>query len=144
MSDEQPAEKPTVEIARPPDWAIALTEKVVNGFDHLNDRLDTVESNLDIQGASVREVSQRVTRMEQWKDDIEDRLRSNSQRARSASEVDATHDAAIAELHKKVDHLTSGIDKLVTVTGNPTVRKVAYALATALLGYLAAKGWLVK
>lgn len=151
MSDEKPPEKPTVQMVRPPDWAIALTEKVTTGFAAVNERLGNVEANIELQGGSVLDVGKRVTLIEERLGKTEERLATNSVRARSASEVDVQHDATIASIVTDVALLktsqakqTAILERLDAIAANPMVRRVAYAIGGLILTYLAARGVLPK
>lgn len=128
----------------PPDWAIALTERVTQGFTSVNQRLDTIESNVDLQGVTVRDVQQRMTAQETRMNALEDRQASNSMRVKDGSKVDLAHDAAIAELKTKVDESLAILTRLDKVAANPMVRRVAYAVGVALLAWLSAKGLVLK
>ncbi len=84
-----PDEKNTIEMAKVPDWAIALTEKVTHGFARVDSRLDTMEANLDLQKVQVVDLTQRVSRQEQRAD-------TNSMRAKMNTDEDLAREAAIA------------------------------------------------
>lgn len=146
MADEQgpPRQPTTVQMQAPPDWAIALSEKVAQGFNSVNARLDTIETNVEIQGHTAQDLAKRMTNLEERAGKIEDRQASNSMRARSASQVDMTHDAAIAELKQKVDASLAILERLDKVAANPMVRRVAYAVGVALLAWLSAKGLVLR
>lgn len=151
MSDEQPPEKKTVEFARPPDWAIALTEKVTTGFAAVESRLDTMETNIEIQGDSVKNIAGRMTSLEARVGRVEERQETNSVRAKSTTETDHQQDAAIAQILVDVQGLKETqttqlaiLHRLDAIAANPMVRRVAYAIGGAVLAYLSAKGMLAK
>lgn len=129
---------------KPPAWAVALQQTMTVGFDAVEKRLDTMEANLELQGGSVHDLGRRMTLLEERVGKTEDKQHSDSLRARAMSDVDLSHDAAIAQLHEKMDRLIGIGDRLEKVAGNPTVRRVGYAVAMALLGYLTAKGWIAR
>ncbi len=176
MSDEPkgpgPDYRPTSKLEQVPAWAIALTEKMnqlttttATGFSSIESRLDTVESNLDIQGGSMRELSKRMTRIEDWKDGVDSRLDQGSLRAKTTSEVDLKHESNFGTVFtrldtqdKKLETLeanqveaakeraeTAGYvkevrDSVVGVINNPKVRALAKALWGLAMAYAAAKG----
>lgn len=139
-ADEQgpPKQPTTVQLPAVPDWAIELTKSVKSGFQTVNQRLDTIETNQDLQGATVRDLQQRMTLMET-------RQANNSERVRGASEVDLKHDAAIASLIQKVDAIAEKPDTAALVLAEmkkaattPTGQKVLGSLATLVMLVLAA------
>lgn len=139
--------KTTVEMQAPPDWAIALSEKVSQGFASVDSRLDALETNLDLQGGAVKDVGRRLTTLEERVGKIEDRQDTSSVRARSVTENDSKQDAAIAQLVTDVAELKETqktqlaiLQRLDKVAANPMVRRVAYAIGLAILGYLGARG----
>lgn len=160
MSDTQPSqrapslkpeEKPTVEMAPPPAWAIDLAKRVNEGFSLVDNRLAKVEAELkaDIQlvANDLSVVKDRVRLAERRLDDADERAKSNSIRAKSLSEEDAKQDSAIATLVQDVAALKETqatqlaiLARLDKVAANPMVRRVAYAAGGAVLAYLAARG----
>lgn len=139
MPDDKPQNtKTTVEMAAPPDWAIALTKKVVDGFTAVEKRLDAIETNVDLQGNTVRDVQQRMTAQEARLNGVEDRVTNASLRVRQGSQVDVSHDAAIADLKQKMEDALGILTELRGVAANPLVRRVAYAAGTVVLLYLGA------
>jgi len=142
-----PKQPTTVEMPRPPDWAISLTEKVSRGFATVNGRLDALSENVEILQHDAKDTKARIGRLERRADDMDARATTASMRARSASEVDAKHDAAIAHVVTKVSALEEKTDDAIAtlahlrkVTEHPMVRRVAYLVGLALLSYLTAKG----
>ena len=122
-----------------------------NGFQSINSRLDTIETNQEIQGDTVRDVAKRMTETEIRISKFEDRANLNSLRAKHTSDVDLKHDAAISSIMTDVANLketqTTQLDilkRLDAVAANPMVRRIAYILASTTLSYLAIKGWIVK
>jgi hypothetical protein len=108
MSDTQPSqraialkpdEKPTVEMAPPPAWAVELSKRVVDGFASVEARLDTVETNVTILVDDKRSVNDRLSRIETWKEnEVNARLSANSERVRGESSVNLKQDAVISTL----------------------------------------------
>lgn len=153
-----PDYKPTAQIEKPPAWAISIMERMNTGFASLERRLDLVESNVDITGSTVRELSSRVTRVEDWRLAVDDRINRHSGGTRQLSQNDGKQDAAIANaitrlervetavssIETKTDRQTAILERLNDVAANPMVRRVAYAVGGAVLAYLTARGWLPK
>lgn len=151
MSEGQPPEKPTTQLPAVPQWAIELTMNVKQGFAAVESRLDVMESNLELQGGSVVDIGKRLTSIESRVGEAEARLNNGSLRAKELSGVDLKHDAAIAQLVTDVAEVKATnekqlaiLTKLENVAANPMVRRIAYALGTLILGYLAAKGVVTK
>lgn len=147
----QPTTKELPAVRVPQGQLDELVSIVKSGFASVNSRLDTVEANLELQGGSVTDIGKRLTGVEERVHDLETARRDNSMRAKASSAVDLEHDAAIQRLSADVKALaesanaqTAILQRLDKVAANPTVRRVGYALAMALLSYLAAKGWIVR
>lgn len=145
MSDEVPEKKITVKLEEVPPWASELTVFVKSGFADLHERLDTMATNVDIQGDTVRDVAKRMTAMEERQNAADSRAANNSERAKAMGEVqtsaglkDDKHDAAIAVLHQKVDRVLAIIERLDKIAANPLVRRIAYLVGAAVLAYLTA------
>lgn len=86
--DEKQTEKPTVKMESPPEWAIALSTKVVEGFNEVRADLETVK-------AEGQRTNLRLTRQEVRMDDVETRLANNSMRAQQSTGVDLDHAAKL-------------------------------------------------
>lgn len=146
-----PAQPATVELEKPPAWAIALMERVETGF-----RSQRVDSSLLQSDVTV--IKDRIATLETRVKHVEERQDRGSDRVRKESDVNLKQDAALAEVlvtqkahGEKLAALTVAQDeqlsilkRLDAVAANPLVRRIAYAVATALLTYLAAKGWVTK
>lgn len=166
MSDDKPPEKPTVELAAPPAWAIDLTMNMKAGFAAVNGRLDTMETNLDLQGDTVRDVAKRMTAVEMRQTSYEERAGKNSLSVKKESANNLEQDAAIAAVKVETAEIKAAVEALTTkqdlqteiltdikragaqVIANPTVRKIASLLGTAIVValtmWLTSKGVLPK
>jgi DNA repair ATPase RecN len=150
MSDEKPdgpqyiATKQIPRVQVPQNTLDAVLTEVRAMRTETSDRFDKLETTVDTLVEDGKIGNQRMTRLEVRMDTYEERSQKHSGGLTRGSEVDAKHDAAIADLHTKVDKLTNIAERLEALAGNPMVRKVAYALGGAILAYLASKGWLVK
>jgi DNA repair ATPase RecN len=133
---------PKVEV--PQNTLDAILSEVRAGREESNQRFDKLETTVDTLLEDGKSANKRMTQIEVRMDMFEDRGTKHSSGVRHLSETDAKHDAAIAMLHTKVDRLTSIAERLDKVAANPMVRRVAYAVGSAILAYLATKGWLVK
>ncbi len=78
---------------------------------------------------------------------LEEARRRNSDRARSASQMDLAHDAQIAQermareaLSEKVETLLGIAKRLDKIASNPLAKTLAAMLATALVTWLASHG----
>ena len=134
-----PDEKKTVEIEKPPPWAIKLTERVSNGFQAVNARLDTMEANIDLQADTTRDVAKRMTSLEERQNALETRQATQSLRAKTNSQADLKHDAAIADLVTKTDALAAQtatslaiLERLDKIARDPMVKRVGKAAALAV------------
>lgn len=155
MSDEiRPPEPKTVEIPSPGPLEIILHElrrDMKTGF-------ATVNANVDTLIEDGKAANKRMSVFEVRLDALEGRMSRNSDRAKNiddrTSQADLSHEAAIAAevLHRqemekrlavieaKTDAQTVMLEKLVKVAGHPLVQKIATALGTAILTWLAMKG----
>lgn len=140
-------EKPTVEFSAPPDWAIALTEKVTQGFAKTNANIELVSNDLDV-------LKGRVGNLESARVGDEERARLNSMRAKEPSQHDLETASALAQeivareaLSRKVDAVVAEnvaqTAMLTTLTGaakklgsNPTVHTIAILLGAAIIAWL--------
>lgn len=142
--------KTTTELQAPPDWAIALTQKVVSGFADVEKRLDGLETNIDLQGSTVRDVQKRMTAQEDRMNELERRQAHQSDRVRDTSKADLAHDAAIAEIRASVAALAerpdTGAQVLAAVEAmsqRPVLRRIGSALVPVLMLAISAIGiWL--
>jgi hypothetical protein len=113
--DKGPDYKPTAQLEKVPAWAIALTEKVTHGFAAVETRLAEFES----------ETNKRLTKIEAWKDDVNDGLKRHSGGLTRSSNVDAEHEKNFSTVFTKLD----GQDKeLATV--KTEVRDVKTGIVT--------------
>jgi hypothetical protein len=135
-----PLDKPTVELERPPSWAISMVEQVSEM------RAIVLKTN-----DQVIELGQRMTAAEMRILNAESRASTNSERAKSTSEIDLKQDAVLGLLTSRVDELAKsnvvvaeGVAKLVRVSEHPIVRRIGYAIGLSILGYLATKGWVIR
>jgi hypothetical protein len=165
MSDTQPSqraiaikpeEKPTVEMAPPPAWAIkqtealhSLGEKLAYGFERVNSDMAVVKNRQEVQAAQMKDLGGEIGRLGERVDKLEGRSETNSTRVKATTEDNIKQDAAIASILIDVAALKETqaaqlaiLERLDKIAANPMVRRVAYAVATAALGYLAAKGYL--
>jgi hypothetical protein len=127
---------PKVEV--PQNTLDAILSEVRAGREESNQRFDKLETTVDTLLEDGKSANKRMTQIEVRMDMFEDRGTKHSSGVRHLSETD------IAMLHTKVDRLTSIAERLDKVAANPMVRRVAYAVGSAILAYLATKGWLVK
>lgn len=163
MADDKPPEKPTVELEKPPPWAIALTEKVVQGFTGVDARLDAMEANVEILKNDGQDTKARLIRIETWKDGVDLALTRHSGGVqelggvvKQASSANLEQDAAIAKiiaeqaeakkrdeaaqaaLAKNTQLTEQGLGLLKTAGKNPAVLALilaAVTYATAWLGH---------
>lgn len=139
--------KTTVEMQAPPDWAIQLTKKVVDGFAEVDKRLDAIETNVDIQANTMRDLQQRVTAQDARLSAIDERVAKASLRVTQTSEADLSHESAIAEIRTEVRKLAerpdtgaqvlAAVDKLAE---KPLVRRVGTVLVPVLMAAISLIG----
>lgn len=132
MADEKPQEKPTVPFEAPPAWAIEMAQKQAAGFENVNKRLDTIETNVDLQAATVRDLQQRVTRTEEKQDKS-----SLPVKVDRVTQNDGKQDLALAALSTKVDVLATEVETVKTDVGTvkseTTAQTAMLAKITGLL-----------
>lgn len=150
----QPPEKPTVELEKPPAWAISLSEKVTTGFAGVDARLDGIETTVDNLVSDGKASNLRMTTLEVKFDEYDKRANTNSMRAKQSSEVDLKHEADIAaekkareelaaklaDIEKKTDVQTVMLTKAFSLTKDPRVVAVAAFFYFWLRGYAAKHG----
>jgi hypothetical protein len=153
-----PAQPSTVQLPAVPPWAIELTRSVKDGFQGVNARLDTVETNLDLQGQQGVDLGKRMTTLETRVGNIEERQNTGSLRVKQESQTNLNQDAAIAQIiteqaeAKKRDTATQAAvaqntritqeirDVVVGVATNKKVIFVGKVLFGLAMAYAAAHG----
>lgn len=143
--------KTTTELQAPPDWAINLTQKVVSGFAEVDKRLDAIETNVDLQGNTMRDLQQRATAHDARITAVETRQSTNSERVRETSKVDLVHDAAIAEIRTTVQALADRPDTTEQIIAavkdgarTPTGQKIVGVLGVVLVSALTLLGLVLQ
>jgi uncharacterized protein YigA (DUF484 family) len=121
----------------------------------VDSRLDGLETNLDIQGSSMKGLADRMGRMEDRVGKIEERANRNSDRVKGELQHNLDQDAALTTLLERVHELKTATDaqtailtKLETgaskVLANPLVRSLLVMIGTALMTWLASHGGHLK
>ncbi len=135
-----PLEKPTVDMAPPPAWAIEMSERMARGFDDTNARLAGIETTVDTLVDDKQVSNQRLARIEVRMDKLEDRADQSSIRARSESDVNLKQDGAIAQILTTVEEIKAKPDTAAVVlkevkglAKTPTGQKLVGAVVTVLL-----------
>jgi hypothetical protein len=143
LSAVRPEEKPTVEMDAAPKWAISLTERVNSGFAEMR----VMRHDIDLLVGGISSLKIDVRDLQRWKLASEERQEQHSVRVGRESDHNLQQDSAISKLVTDVASLKETQDtqltillKLDKVAANPMVRRVAYAVGTAALGYLTARG----
>lgn len=145
-----PAQPTTVEFEKPPSWAIALSEKVAQGFASVDARLGTVEQNVTILVDDKKTVNERLSRIETWKEnEVTTRLNASSIRVQSVTEDTTKHDVAIANLTTKlvtIEEKTDAQTLILTeiLNGGKALFKDPKFLALVAAAYTFAMWWLGK
>lgn len=85
MSAVAPPQHKTLSLEKPPDWAVAMFEKVT-----------ATHAAVQNIGNEVAEINSWKNSIDEWKESVDDRLKRNSTRATQTSEADLAQDAAIA------------------------------------------------
>ena len=158
-------ERPTA-IAPPPMPGEASLQAIMAGVSRLGAGLDGLRAEFGTLVEENRSTNRRLTAAEQRLSEMEERARRTSLRAtelgRQTSETDLSHDARLAdeairrtELESRVVTIAAQVQGIVTenktqtvilqelakITSNPVAKAVANAVGTAILAYLAAKGF---
>jgi len=129
-----------------------LTRSVKTGFQATNANIDSLHNE-------VGQVKQRIGSLETWRADQESRITRHSTRARDLSDHDMSQDAAIAEVLVRDERVEAACaettalvktnnaqtERILSAVGglmqNPRVKALAWAISTALLAWLASKGY---
>jgi hypothetical protein len=141
-----PEHHPTKQLPAMTDRALPedLTRVVKQGFSSLERRLDLVEGNVDITGSTVRELSGRITRMEDWRVAVDERVSKHSGGTRQLSQNDAAQDRAIAETLIKTREQTETLEdhgvklkelKTAVVTVQAAVAENTFLTRKAVAGF---------
>ena len=144
---EPPAEKPTVEIAKVPAWAIELTTAMKTGIAEVRADIGLVSNDLGV-------LKQRVSIIEGLRNSEEARASKLSGGVRGLSNATLEHDAQLAAermaretLAAKVDALTASqelqlaiLSRLDKVMSNSSVKVILGVLAMAAASWAATKG----
>ena len=144
-----------IDDEKPPAWAVALKDEIAQGFASVDSRLDGLETNLDIQGSSMKGLADRMGRVEDRLGKVEDRATRNSDRVKGESQHSVEQDAALTKVLLEVDGLKSAtaaqtaiLTRLETgaskVLANPLVRSLLVMIGTALMTWLASHGGHIK
>ncbi len=173
MPDEKtPGRYPTPRSMEAPTHPTQQIPRVQVSSTQMDELIAISKANAETLGIvkiGVVDLTTRMDQMEEWRDDVEARLKRNSARATQTSEADLAQDAAIAaaatrqldlernaesavarlakvegvvaRIEAKTDQQTALLERLDKVAANPLVRKIAYGLAMLLLSYLAARGF---
>ena len=159
MIDDKPPEKPTLEFEKPPAWAVAMSERMAQGFQKMDANISLVANDLGLVKDELR-VHKEAS--DQRFKTLEDRANSTSIRAKTMSEQDLAQDAQLAQeraareaLAAKVDAvaaemkeqtamLTSLANKAGALLADPRVKAAGMVLWMAFTGWLASKGLVAK
>lgn len=148
-ADKPPNEKPTVALDKPPPWAIALTERVVQGFANTEARFDRTDANIEVVSNDLKVTKDRVTILEQSR-------ALTSDRVKSVSQENLDQNAAIAHVITKIDALDAKVEsktaeqtaqllaRFDSALKNPVVKMIGSAILAAVATWLASKGINVK
>lgn len=151
MSDEKPAEKPTVKMETVPDWAVKLSMDVKQGFAQVDAKIDEVKADVALLSGEHKGLAERVLRGEKRQDEVEQWRARSSERAKSEemtrSAVDLEHQAQLVHIEERFQALTkaqtSEIASLVKdAAKTPIGQKILGAaglVVLALLGVAYAK-----
>ncbi len=113
MSNEKPPMPPqpvTVAIEKPPAWAIALAEAQSAGFANVNEKVDTLATNVEVLQHDAKDTRLRLGRMEREVDEVKGREGDRSMRIRAESSTNLEQDAALAQVIIKVGTIESKVD----------------------------------
>lgn len=154
---DMPAQPKTAQFAQADRNEILLAElKVIMcaGFKDLHEKADRLEANLELQSGEIGLVKREVSLLYEWRDTVDDRLKSNSMRARGASQVDLDQAKALLdetsarELMKvTVDKLAESnvvqlaiLERLDGLAKHPTVKLLLAVAGVAATAWLASRG----
>ncbi len=150
MNDEKPPmpkQPTTVALEKPPAWAIAIAEGQAAGFASINEKVDSLATSVEVLQHDAKDTRLRLGRMEREVDEVKGRQNDGSMRIKAESKANLEQDAAMAHVIAKVASLEETqtqqlaiLKRLDAVAANPMVRRVAYAIGSAILIYLASKG----
>lgn len=158
MGVVRPEPKETVTMEPPPTWAIALAEKVANGFERVNSDMAVVKTRQELQAAQMQDLGGHIGRLDERVSKLEGRTDTASVRVRAESDVNLKQDSVIATLLTRLDVVEANQetaakeraetaakvaaihDSVVGVIKNPKVKFVGRVLFGIAMAYAAAKG----
>ena len=97
-TDDMPPQPKTTQLPAADKNEILFAELKVlvsAGFTGLNERMDTFETNQKIQGGQIGVVEKEISLLWEWKSEVNERLKTNSQRAQATSSMDLDHEAKL-------------------------------------------------
>lgn len=117
MSAVKPAEKPTVQMEKAPEWAIYINDQMRKGFERVDkrqdaqdERLDKIEQQVAISADTYKDHNKRITSLEILREQDEKRAEKASQRIGHESSANLKQDAVIAEVLNKVNAINDKPD----------------------------------
>ena len=147
MSDEKMPEQPkTAEIPAADKQEILLAELkvlMVSGFrdasadiKNLDTKVDRLEANLDLQGGELGLMKKEITLIYEWKSDVDNRLKANSQRAQAISNADMEHESKIAATIVRTNELEAVIydTKSIATSALAELKKQSTAMGIGVRG----------
>lgn len=150
MPNDDPKEHPTLEMPKvvvPESGLNAIMSELRAMRAETTGRLDNIEANVEMLVTDQRDTKARLIRVETRMDQYDERGTKHSGGLARITSNDEKQNAAIGQLVADVSELKSTqatqldiLTRLDAVAANPTLRRLAYALATAALTYLTAKG----
>lgn len=127
----QPPEKPTVKFEAPPDWAVKLTENVVNLREDVRTGREETKADFALLAGQFESLESDVRGMQSWRVRIDDRLKSNSLRAQATSSVDLEQDAKLAQALMQLADEKARADRLeASAATKADVQRLADVTAT--------------
>jgi hypothetical protein len=147
---DMPAQPKTATFAAADKNEILLAEIKAT----VGSKVDRLEANLELQGGEIGLIKREVSLLYDWRDGVDERLRSNSMRARGASQVDLEQAKALSDevtaresLKETVDDLAKSnavqlaiLERLDKVAKHPTVKIVLAIIGFLGASWLAARG----
>ncbi len=137
MSENKPPMPPqptTVALEKPPAWAIAIAEAQAAGFALVNDKVDTLATNVEVLQHDAKDTRQRLGRIEREVDDVKGRQNDGSMRVRAESATNLEQDAALAQVFVKVGAIESKVDAHAAALASNTA--TTNEIKTAVTGWL--------
>ncbi len=105
-----PEQPRTVQLEKPPAWAISLIEAQAAGFASVNEKVDSLATSVEVLQHDAKDTRLRLGRIEREVDEVKGRQNDGSMRVKAESATNLEQDAALAAVFVKVGAIEQKVD----------------------------------